>query len=170
MKGLVLTSLLSPSQTKQKGFSLIELVITIVVLSIALSALISSLFSNVGRNADALWQTKSTQLSQAYLDEILSMRYQENTPLGGGTINGCVIAGPEAGETSRSLFDDVDDYNGLVETADFLDTTTGSNYTGYTVSIEVSCNDVAVNTKLITLTISTPANQSLVFSVVRADI
>lgn len=157
-----------------KGFSLIELVITIVVIGIALSALSTSLFTAVGRSADPLWQSKATQLSQAYLDEILSMRYQEDSPLGGGIVGTCFEAGSEAGETSRSLFDDVDDYDGLVETASFLDITTNSNYAGYTVSITVTCvgpTNVAVNdSKLIAVTITSPTNQSIVFSVFRADI
>ncbi len=156
-----------------KGFSLIELIITILVLAIALSALTSSIFTGVGRNADPMWQSKATQLSQAYLDEILSMRYQENSPLGGGAVNTCVINGPEAGETSRSLYDDVDDYDGLSAAADFLDTSTSSNYSGYTVSIAVTCvgpnNAAATNSKLIAVTITSPTNQNLVFSVFRAD-
>ena len=152
-----------------KGFSLIELIITIVVLGVALSALTSSIFTGVGRNADPLWQSKATQLSQSYLDEILSMRYQEDSPLGGGGVGTCTLVGSEAGETSRSLYDDVDDYNGLIESADFLDTTTLSNYSGYNVSIEVTCNDVATNSKLIAVTITSPTNQNLVFSVIRGD-
>jgi len=164
----------SVKYSREKGFSLIELVITIVVLGIALSALTASLFSGVGRNADPLWQSKATQLSQAYLDEILSMRYQENSPLGGGTVGTCVIAGNEVDEGSRSLFDDVDDYDGLIETADFLDATTVSDYAGYTVNIDVTCvgpnNIAAINSKLIALTIISPTNQKIVFSVFRADL
>jgi MSHA pilin protein MshD len=162
------------SMHRAKGFSLIELVITIVVLGIALSALSTSLFTGVGRSADPMWQSKATQLSQAYLDEMLSMRYQENSPLGGGAVGNCSIAGAETGESSRSLFDDVDDYNGLTETATFLDGTTTSSYSGYSISIVVSCDDhlgaSSTNTKLITLTVTTPTNQSLVFAAMRADL
>ncbi|MFT5118501.1 MAG: MSHA pilin protein MshD [Kiritimatiellia bacterium] len=153
-----------------KGFSLIELVISIMVLGIALGALSSSLFVGIGRSADPLLQTRATQLSQAYLDEILSMRYQEDSPLGGGSVGTCFIAGSEAGEISRSLYDDVDDYDGLTEQADFLDITTPSNYAGYTVNIGVTCDDVATNSKLIAVTITSPTNQNLVFSVIRADL
>lgn len=159
---------------KTTGFSLIELVITIVVLGIALSALSSSLFTSVGRNADPLWQSKSSQLSQAYLDEILSMRYDESSPLGGGSIGVCNTPGSETGEASRSLYDDVDDYDGLAETADFLDTITPSSYSGYTVSIEVTCvaqgNPTLTDSKLIALTIISPTSQRLIFSVLRADL
>jgi MSHA pilin protein MshD len=152
-----------------KGFSLVELVISIVVLGIALGALSSSLFLGVGRSSDPLLQSKMTQLSQAYLDEILSMRYQENTPLGGGSVGTCSINGSEAGESSRSLFDDVDDYDGLSEPANFLDSTTPSNYAGYTVNVAVTCDDVAANSKLIAVTVTSPTNQNLILSVIRAD-
>ena len=156
------------------GFSLIELVISIVIIGIALSALSSSLFSAVGRNADPLSQAKATHLSQAYLDEILAMRYQEDSPFGGGSIGTCTEDGPEAGETSRNLYDDVDDYNGLTESAKFLDATTTSNYSGYNIVIRVQCvnliNVPPNSSKLITITITTPANQVLVFSAVRADL
>jgi MSHA pilin protein MshD len=153
-----------------KGFSLIELVISIVVLGIALSALSSSLFLGVGRSADPLWQSKMTQVAHAYLDEISSMRYQEDSPLGGGSVGACSINGPEPGESSRSLFDDVDDYHEYDESVKFLDSTTPSDYAGYNVKIGVSCDDVVVNSKLITVTISSPANQEIVFSVIRGDL
>lgn len=160
---------------KSQGFSLIELVITIVIIGIALAALTNSLFSGVGRNADPLWQAKATHLAQAYLDEILAMRYQENSPIGGGAINGCAEEGPEADEAgNRSLFDDVDDYDGLNESADFLDTAATSTYAGYTVSIAVTCKDhLNANSsisKLIAITITSPTNQNLVFSALRADL
>ena len=162
---------------KQKGFSLIELVITIVVLGIALAALSSSVFNAVGKNADPLWQTKATHLSQAYLDEILAMKYQEDSPVGGGSVGGCSSAlGPDSGESSRDLYNDVDDYNGLTETARFLDQTSGlaSTYSGYQVSVAVTCVDAQGNTsnnsKLIQLTITSPTNEALVFSAYRADL
>lgn len=155
------------------GFSLIELVITLVVLGIALSALSVSLFSNIGRNADPLWQSKATQLAQAYFDEILAMRYADASPLGGGSLGACNIDGPEGDETSRSLYDDVDDYHDLNESGDFLDTSTSSDYSLYNIAIAVECRDHAYasasNTKWIRLTITAPGNNQLIFSAMRGD-
>ena len=167
------------SSVKQSGFSLIELVITIVVLGIALTALSSSLFSGVSQNSNPLWQAKATQLSQAYFDEILAMKYQEDSPLGGGVASSaaCSIDGPETGEDKRSDFDDVDDYDGLTGVASFLDTNASSTYGGYSVSVQVTCEDhlgaassAASTSKRIQLTILSPTNQSLVFSAFRADL
>lgn len=162
---------------KQQGFSLIELVVSIVVLSIGLSALSSSLFLSAGRSSDTLWQTKATQLSQAYLDEILAMRYQDDSPLGGGAVAGnCTSSsfGTEAGESNRSQYDDVDDYHGLTETANFLDGDITSNYSGYSVAINVFCrgadNSASTSSKLIVVTITSPTNQSMVFSAFRANL
>lgn len=165
------------SAVKQNGFSLIELVVSIVVLGIAFGALSTSLFSAVGKGADTLWQSKATQLSQAYLDEILAMRYQEDSPLGGGPVVGnCSSAGfgTDAGETNRSLYDDVDDYHGLVETADFLDTAISSNYSGYQVSVSVICPPTGEPglsvSKIISVTVTSPTNQKMVFSAFRANL
>ena len=162
---------------KQRGFSLIELVVSIVVLSIALGALSTSLFSSVGRSSDTLWQSKATQLAQAYLDEILAMRYQEDSPLGGGAVSGNCSSGAfgsDAGETERSLYDDVDDYHGLTETANFLDSTISSNYSDYRVSINLFCkgpDDLAsTSSKLIVVTITSPTQKNIVFSAFRANL
>ena len=167
-----MTRFLKPGRNN-RGFSLIELVITIVVLGIAISALSRSLFTNIGRNADPLWQSKATQLAQAYLDEILAMRYADASPLGGGSVGACSIDGNEADETSRSLYDDVDDYHGLNESGDFLDTATSSDYSQYTINIQVRCRDhnnaASINSKWILLTITAPGNNALRFSAFRGD-
>ena len=159
---------------KTTGFSLIELIITILVLGIALAALSRSLFNTVGKNADPMWQSKATHLAQAYLDEIIAMRYAESSPVGGGVIAGpCSVDGTEVGETTRSLYDDVDDYHDLSETGDFLDTSTTSDYSQYTVDIQVSCVDpagaTAGRTKQILVTITAPGNNQLNFSVLRGN-
>jgi len=164
--------ILGNSKKSFLGFSLIEMVITILVLGIALSALSRTLFGNVGRSADPLWQSKATHLAQAYLDEILAMRYSEASPLGGSSMGSCSVDGPEAGET-RALFDDVDDYHNLSETGDFLDTSTTSDYSQYSVNVQVNCVDhtdtAATNSKQVLLTIIAPGNNRLRFSVFRGD-
>ena len=82
-------SCLVRGRAQSSGFSLIELVISMVVIGIALAALSSQLFRGAGHSADSLWQAKASLLAQAYLDEILAMRYQENSPYrrrGGGPL------------------------------------------------------------------------------------
>ena len=93
-----------------------------------------------------MWQSKVAYLRQAYLEEILSRRYDALTPLGGAPVCGpCTPEadfGPETGE-NRQTFDDVDDYHGLSESAvglfNELVTSGGiASYRGYQVDINVS--------------------------------
>lgn len=157
----------------QSGFSLIELVVTIVVLGIALSAVSTNLFLNIGRSADPMWQSKATLLAQVYLDEALATRYDDLSPLGGGATGACNVAGPEPGENDRTQFDDVDDYNGLSESGSFLDTGVASDYSQYTIDIAITCvnavNVAATNSKLILVTITGPSNSTLRISALKGD-
>jgi MSHA pilin protein MshD len=127
---------------KQRGLTLIELVITIVVLGIALSALVSALTTGIGRSAQPMWEGKALELTQAYLDEILAKKFDDQTPLGGGQVllagNPCTIS--TEGQ-ARLLFDDLDDYNGVADAPPVLiDTGVDmSRYANYQVDITVVC-------------------------------
>ena len=103
---------------KQKGITLIEMVITIVILGIALIAITSILSSGIGRSADTTVELRSAALAQSYLDEILGKRFDENSHPRGippcrSNCTPFANFGPD-GET-REQFDDVDDYDGLDE-------------------------------------------------------
>ena len=85
----------------QRGATLIELVISIVVIAIAASAVLGVLSSSVGRSADAMVMTQAVAIAEAYLEEISLKSF----------------ADPDGvdGEAARVAFDDVNDYNGLVD-------------------------------------------------------
>ncbi len=162
---------------RQNGMTLVELVISIVLISIAMTAMLSAFSTSMGRSADPLWKNKSLKLAQAYLDEILSKKYDNDTPLGGipatASIN-CGSLGPDGGET-RAQFDDVDDYNGLSDKPPKLVTNINmAGYADYTVSVAVVCagGDVSLsnsNAKRITVTVLSPNNTSMPFSVYRGN-
>ena len=107
---------------KQSGITLIELVVTIVILGVALVSLSGVIGGGASRNSDITVQIRATALAQAYLDEILGKRYDENT--GNGGIPPCQATGPPprrctleaslgAEESTRAGLDDVDDYHGM---------------------------------------------------------
>ena len=107
----------------QAGMTMIELVVTIVILAIALLGITFAIQGGVSRSADTTLQVRTVALAQAYLDEILGKRFDENTRVRG--VPPCrasapvgrqcsAVLEPEAGEI-RSRYDDVDDYNGLDE-------------------------------------------------------
>ena len=111
---------------KQSGITLIELVVTIVILGVALVSLSGVIGGGASRNSDIAVQIRATALAQAYLDEILGKRYDENTRNGGIPPCQATGTGPpprqctaeasfgvEGGESTRARLDDVDDYHGM---------------------------------------------------------
>lgn len=150
----------------QKGVTLIEMVITIVILGIALSALISSLSSGISQSATPLWESRSLELTQAYLDEILAMKFDGAQPIGGGVVSGvCAIS---TDGQSRANFDDVDDYDGLNDSPPQLIETSldMSTYSDFSVLVSVSCSGTELNlsddafAKRIVVTVNVPGGQS----------
>ena len=155
----------------QSGLSLIEVIIFILILSIALGAIISVYIYTTRHSANTILTLKTVELSQALMDEILSKSYDENTPVGGGCVDGyastsCTSGnaaqaalatgfGINAGE-SRNRFDDIDDYHALaycgdgVTTAD-LDAKCGGicstliDETGTDISAEYAGYSVCIN-------------------------
>ena len=90
---------------KNNGFTLIEIIVTLVVIGIAAVALLS-VFTNVIRgSADPVIQQQATTIAEAYLEEILLRPFED--PQGGET------GGLEGDETGRDDYDDVQDYSAL---------------------------------------------------------
>ena len=93
-----------------RGFTLIELVITIVILGIAMSPLLVMYGNIVVKSTESQVTRVSSFLGQDLMEEILSKRYDEIEE-GNWTqkINlGCVADGEEP--TDKTTFDDVDDF------------------------------------------------------------
>jgi len=87
------------------AFTLLEVLVTIVVLSIAATS-IMGVFINLGKSsADPMIQQQALSIAEAYMEEILTKQFCEDPPL-------CASeTGSE--EANRSLYDDIQDYNGL---------------------------------------------------------
>lgn len=108
------------SRSRQQGVTLIELVAVIVIMAISLAGVTAAISSAISRSSDVMLETRAVALAQSYLDEILSRRFDENSaPRGIPPCRAnCTVAGsfgPDAGETVRADFDDVDDYHNLDE-------------------------------------------------------
>ncbi len=84
---------------KQRGVTLIELVITITVVAIAVTAVLGNLSFTARSSAAALVRHQAVAVAEAYLEEILLRPFAD--PDGAD------------GESSRALLDDLDDYDGL---------------------------------------------------------
>ncbi len=83
----------------QHGTTLIELVVAITVIGIAVVSVMSVFAAAATRSGEALLREQATAIASAYLDEITSKPFLD--PAGAD------------GETTRSNFDDVDDYDAL---------------------------------------------------------
>jgi MSHA pilin protein MshD len=89
------------SGRRESGATLIELIISIVVIAIAASAVLGVLSSTVGRSADAMVLSQAVAIAEADLEEI--------------SLKPFVDPDGVDGEAARPSFDDVDDYDGLVD-------------------------------------------------------
>ena len=103
------------------GFTLIELIVSIVVLAIATASVLGMLSAVSARSATAMVSQQATVIASAYLNEVLQKPF-----------------GVSDGQTARALLDVVDDYAGLVDVG--VHDQTGTAIAGlsqYTVSIAV---------------------------------
>ncbi len=141
----------APVAPEQCGATLVEMVIAIVVIAVTLTALTASWSYSIQHSADVMWQARSAYIGQAYLEEILAQRFDEQPGSSGqcgAGLTACTAAadlGPEAGE-SRTGFDDVDDYHGLTEQAMALPAAAlgqANPYAGYTVQVTVAYANAA---------------------------
>ena len=94
---------------KKNGFTLIEIILFIVVFSIGITGIVLIFTNIIGKSSSPIVREKGIQIAQSVMEEIFSKKFDEKTPNGGGTVTNPTL-GPDLGETSISLYDDVDDY------------------------------------------------------------
>ena len=85
--------------SRSGGFTLIEVITTIVVLSVAAAAIMGMFTNTIRTSADPMIQQQALSIAEAYMEEIQLKPFSD--PGGGG------------GETARAAFDDVSDYGTL---------------------------------------------------------
>jgi MSHA pilin protein MshD len=107
---------------RARGATLVEIVVAIVIVATAAAAVLAALASASGRSANALLEVQAIAIAESYLEEIELRPFSNPTP--GQT------------PTSRSLYNDIAEYNGLVDNG--ATDQTGSpvpGLSGYTVSV-----------------------------------
>ena len=87
------------TKPRQRGFTLIELIIFIVVVGAGLAGILSVMNTVVKSSADPMVRKQAMALADSILEEILLKSYADPD-------------GTNAGETGRSNWDNVDDYSG----------------------------------------------------------
>ncbi|GGW48598.1 type IV pilus modification PilV family protein [Alishewanella tabrizica] len=176
---------------RQRGVSLVELVVGITVLAIALSLITSILAPLFIKSTDPWHQVRATELGHSLMNEILARSYDENSDRSGGMLRcgetgapPCTDAaqfGPDGSET-RETYNDVDDFQGFVGSAAELTNLLGSSladqYLNYQVAVNVTyaaptqvtgINLAASQAKKIEITITTPTGANLQFAAYRGN-
>jgi MSHA pilin protein MshD len=139
---------------RQRGVTLVELVVSIVVIAIAGAALSGTLAYLNGTGNTSILQAQAQSIANAYLNEILGKKFA-----------------PDGVEATRALYDDVRDYNNLVDTVardEFL------NPAGaFSVRVAVAAGALnglpAANVWLITVTVSYGSGSAVVASGYRTN-
>ena len=167
-----------------RGFTLIEIIVGMVVLSIALSIVSTLIAPTEKKSADQILQVKAAELGQSFLNDISSRAFDENSDMVGGLVrcgepgdgsNPCsTVLGPEAGETTRDLFDDVDDFNGYTLKYNASGQGLHPSYANFTIKVDVVFDGVSLGlvneaAKRITVTVITPLDTEIKFATHKAN-
>ncbi len=148
------------------GMSLIELVIAIVVVAICLTGAFALVDTTVRRSADPMLERQATAIAEAYLEEILQHAYQDPD-------DARVCPAPEA---SRALFDNVCDYDGLVDSGARSQVGTAvAGLEGYRIDVAIdrkaTLGDLAGDAAVLRIDVSVtdPLGRTLRFSAYRSN-
>lgn len=127
------------SLRRQFGFTLIELIIFIVVVSAGLAGILSVMNTSVKSSADPMVRKQAIALAESVLEEVLQKAYADPD-------------GTNAGETDRTNWDNVDDYNGKTQ----ADLALPAAVSSYSVNIAVTDGSAALGiaARKVTVTVS----------------
>ncbi len=149
------------SISRQAGTTLIELVVAIVIISIAASSILMALSTSVTYSADPMIRHQAVAIAEAYLEEIALKSFVDPDGVDG--------------EGSRDLYDDVDDYDGLVDNGarNQFDAAIAA-LSDYTVSVTVTASSAlpsiaSTDLYLISVQITHAANVDFTVSAYRAN-
>lgn len=138
------------------GFTLIEMIITIVVLASVASGVMFAYFQNISKSSDPMVRQQAIIIAKSYLEEIVLKPYSD-------------VDGAETGsceEGSRVQYDDVADYDCINDNAGALDQF-GNSLAGlgaYNVVVNVSAVNIgapAVAARRIDITVTHDAYSSI---------
>jgi MSHA pilin protein MshD len=171
-------------ERRQRGLSLVELVVFIVIVGVAVAGVLGALNVSTRASADPMIQKQALAVAEAVLEEVQLMPFTYCDPddpnaatalsaanctggAGGANDENKLPLGPEAGETRLSIttpFDNVSDYNGFSMGPGITDisSTAITGLSAYTATVSVASQALgaipASDSLLITVTVTGPGN------------
>jgi len=175
-----------------RGFTLIEIILSIVVLAISLSIISTLIAPTEEQSADAVLQIKAAELAQSLMNDINSRAYDNRSDMAGGRHRcgevgkpACSVAlGPDNGVGGRdndgedpndvNTFDDVDDFDGFSLKVNAINSGLDSGYTSFDLNVSViyaggDLGLAAINAKKITVVVTTPLGTDIEFASHKAN-
>jgi MSHA pilin protein MshD len=149
-----------------------------------MSVIIALIVPTEQQSADQIHQIKASELGQSLLEEIIGRAFDQQSDMAGSHWrcnetgrNACTTQanfGPDAGETSRSLYNDVDDYNGFNQLIGATDANLDSGYNSFKINVSVVYDGISLGlannqAKRITVTITTPLKTDISFTGFKAN-
>lgn len=174
-------------RSNSRGFTLIEIIVGIVVLSISLSIVSALIVPAEQNSADQILQVKAAELGQSFLNDISSRAFDENSDMAGGLVrcgepndgsNNCTSEanfGPDAGETTRGLFNDVDDFHKYSEKFNANDEDLDDGYSSFIIDVQVIYDGLLLgltnnnDAKRITVSVTTSLGTKIQFATHKAN-
>lgn len=105
--------MISDSYKRNKGVTLIELIVAIVIITIAVSGITALFYGTASTSADPMIRAQSLAIAQSYMDEIFMQPYASSADT---TVTGVCLDGNPPEKSARAKYNDVSDYNGLSDT------------------------------------------------------
>lgn len=187
------TQIKMTSRLKANGFTLLEIIVGILVLSIALSIISTLIAPAEEQSADQVLQVKAAELGQSLLNDISSRAFDQNSDMAGGRVRcgelslgalACTTnLGPEDGnggrpnfgESSRGLFNDVDDFHNYSAKINANDEDLAQGYDNFIIDVQVVYDGSSlglannIDAKKITVSITTSLGTTIQFATHKAN-
>ncbi len=145
------------------------------MLGIGLTMMATMLFPQADRAAETLHRMRATELAESVMNEVWSKAFDPNT--GNGGVPACSATASNAcdytiGATSspRNQFDNLNDYNGMTQSANMLNSNQSyaDVYPNYQLAVQIIGN-AANQTKHIVIRVTTPSNETIRFDAIRSN-
>ena len=177
--------MLTPECRRQRGLTLIELIVFIVIVSVGLAGVLTVLNATAAKSADPVVRKQALVIAESLLEEIALMPFTYCDPddtaaamaasaVACTTPESMTAPGPETGQgesrySSTTPFDNVNDYHGFAMTG--VRDLTGaaiSGLEGYAASVTVARGGLGFaapdDVALVSVTVTGPGRESVTLS------